>query len=419
MIAAWRRGLQLGAALLLVAAAVAADPAGKKSKAEEEFHEDFRIFLNVKEHLVEQCIARPTPMDFLRGALDALQSELDPELAPYFPQRLPKDFQQAFDEYQKTVRKLSKLPELHGRTVKQIVEQSLRSYSRKLYRFSDYDDHDTVEREKALRRSVYSGVGMTLDRTLEGVDCYPFVGEPASVAGCVPGDRLLEVDGKSVRGLNVVDVGAMIAGPAGTEVEFTLRRRFGGKEEKIKMKRGKIMKSSIAVELVGSGPVVRVGRLTMETVSDLKEFLRTVKAGTPLTLDLRGCPGGELAAAVAIAELFLPSGSLICKVETRTGTDEFKSKNAAPFRAKPLVILQDKGTASGAELIIVALATHPKVMAETRGERSFGKGFTLSDVEIGNGGGRLRFADGRIYGPHGELWDGDGLAPPIEDLSPR
>lgn len=418
MIAVGRLGLLLAVAWIAVLGGVAVEPDAKRA-AEEGFYEDFRIFLNVKQQLVEQCIARPTEMDVVSGALQGLQRELDPELAPYFPERLPTNFQKAFDQYQRTIRKLAGQPELGGRTVKQLVEQSLRAYSRKLYRFSDYDDRDTVEREKALRKSVYSGVGMTLDRTMEGIDCYPFVGEPASIAGCVSGDRLIAVDGKPVRGLNVVDVGAMIAGPAGTVVELTLRRRFGGKEETLKVKRGKIMKSSIGVEMSGPVPTVRVGRLTMETVADLKEFLRTVKSGTPLTLDLRGCPGGELAAAVAIAELFTPAGSLICKVETRGGTDEFRSKNAAPFRAKPLVILQDKGTASGAELIIVALATHPAVQAETRGERSFGKGFTLADVEVANGGGRLRFADGRIYGPHGELWDGEGLTPTTEDLRPR
>lgn len=418
MIAAWRQVRQCAVALLAVASGLAAEPDGKRAEA-EGFYEDFRIFLNVKQQLVEQCIARPSEMDVVTGALAGLQRELDAELTPYFPERLPTSFPKAFDQYQRTIRKLAALPELGGRTVKQLVEQSLRAYSRKLYRFSDYDDRDTVEREKALRKSVYSGVGMTLDRTMEGIDCYPFVGEPASVAGCVAGDRLIAVDGKPVRGLNVVDVGAMIAGTAGSEVQLTVRRRFGGKEETLKVKRGRIMKSSIGVEMTGGAPTVRVGRLTMETVADLKAFLRTVKAGTPLTLDLRGCPGGELEAAVGIAELFLPARSMICKVETRAGSEEFRSKNPTPFLAKPLVILQDKGTASGAELIIVALATHPKVQAETRGERSFGKGFTLVDVEVANGGGRLRFADGRIYGPNGEQWDGEGLTPTTEDLRAR
>ncbi len=74
---------------------------------------------------------------------------------------------------------------------------------------------------------------------------------------------------------------------------------------------------------------------------------------------------------------------------------------------------------SGAELVTTVLVTSSDVRAESRGERSYGKGVTLSEVEVSDGGDRLRFVDGRIYGPHGEFWDGEGLSPTTEETRPK
>ncbi len=222
-----------------------------------------------------------------------------------------------------------------------------------------------------------------------------------------------------MRGRTAVDVGVTFPGPEHSVVRMKVRHASDGKEEVLDVKRERIDAAFIAVESRPAGATVRLRWFNDETVKELRGFLRTLRAATPLTIDLRGCHGGELKAAIAVAELFVPAGALICKIESRAGPEVFRSANASPFRAKPLIILQDKGTMSGAELVTTVLVASPDVHAESRGERSYGKGVTLSEVEVTDGGGRLRFADGRIYGPHGEFWDGEGMSPTIEETRPK
>ena len=408
------RGLWLG--LALIAAWALASAGGLAREAtKEESDRAFRLFLNVKEEFVQRCIHQPGEVKILSEALSGLERELAPEFAPYFPQQLHPDFPKAWDTFQKALRKLAATPELESRTVQDLVEQALRAYCRKLDRYSEYDDLATYEREKALKKSEYLGVGMTLVRTAEGFDCYPFPAGPADVAGCFPGDRLLEVDAIPVRGHHAVEVGTMFAGPEHSVVKLKVRHAVDGKEEVLNVTREKILTSFISVEHGPGGVVVRLRRLNAATVKELRGFLRTAKPGQPLTIDFRGCPGGDLSAAIDVASLFLPEGAVIGRLETRSGQEIFRSKTRTPFRARPLIILQDKGTMSGAELVTTALVTSREVRAESRGERSFGKGVTIAEVEV-QGGGRLRFVDGRLYGPNGEFWDGEGLSPTVEDL---
>ncbi|MGB8166117.1 MAG: S41 family peptidase [Chthoniobacteraceae bacterium] len=389
-------------------------PAGAREVTQEESDSAFRLFLNIKEDLVQNCIYRPSDVKIVTGALNGLARELDPEFAPYFPETLSSTFPAAFDEYQKALRKLVRTKALGTRTLQDLVEQSLRAFCHTLDRYSDYDDHASSVREKALKKADYVGAGMTIERTAEGFGCFPFPGGPADLAGCISGDRLLEVDGKSVRGRNAADVGSMFPGAEGSTVRVKVRHASDRKEEVLEIKRGPISTSFISVEQGKGRATVRLRWLTEATVKDLRTFLRAARPDEPLTIDFRGCHGGELRAAVAVAEIFLPAGATICTIETRAGKEVFRSANATPFRAKPLIILQDKGTMSGAELVTVALVTSPEVRAESRGERSYGKGVTLSEVEV-VGGGRLRYADGRIYGPHGEFWDGEGLPSSVEE----
>jgi len=403
----------LAAFAAFAAAAVPSAPAREVTQAESD--QAFRIFLNVKEELVQRCVYQPTELAVLTGTLKALERELDPEFAPYFPQQLPANFAEAWPLAQKALRRLAEQPELESRTLQSLVEQGLRTYCRSLDRYSDYDDLAGYEMEVKLKSPPYVGVGMTIERTAEGFDLFPFPSGPADFAGCFPGDRLLEVDGKTVRGLGKIDVGAMFSGTAGSEVRVKVRRAFDRKEDILTVKRGPIEPAFISVEQEPTGPIVRLRRLTAATVRDLRVFLRTARPGTPLTLDLRGCPGGEFDAAIEIARLFLPAGSIICKVETRRGPEVFRSDNPRPFLARPLLILQNRGTMSGAELLTAALVTSPTIRATSLGERSYGKGVTLVESLVESGGGRVRYAEGRIFGPRGEFWDGEGLAPTTED----
>lgn len=91
-----------------------------------------------------------------------------------------------------------------------------------------------------------------------------------------------------------------------------------------------------------------------------------------ILLDLRGNGGGVFEAAVELASLFLPRGSIICRLVHTDGDETvIRSRAAEPF-AIALDVMVDSGTASSAE--IVAAALHDNGRARLRGERTYGKG---------------------------------------------
>src|SRR6266513_4281004 len=88
-----------------------------------------------------------------------------------------------------------------------------------------------------------------------------------------------------------------------------------------------------------------------DEVSNAVKRLNANGAGG-LVLDLRGDPGGDLSAAVDIASIFVRQGTLVYQ----TGRDGNRTPLDVNRRfyidnPKPLVVLVDKNSASGAEII--------------------------------------------------------------------
>jgi len=100
----------------------------------------------------------------------------------------------------------------------------------------------------------------------------------------------------------------------------------------------------------------------------------------------------------------------VVRLETSAGRESLYSRNKSPYSAKGMLILQNKFTASGAELIIAALQGHPGLRVETRGEKTFGKGLLQRQIQVVRGG-ILEITEAKMYGPRGEFWDGNGLEP--------
>ena len=118
--------------------------------------------------------------------------------------------------------------------------------------------------------------------------------------------------------------------------------------------------------------------------------------------------------------MFLPTDTVIAKLETIQETKTLRSNNPAPYLPAKLSILQDRFTAGGAEIIVVALLDYPPLKAVSYGETTYGKGVAQQTVKVSgkdsNGetvvqAGILKITDSRIYGPKGEFWDGIGLPP--------
>lgn len=129
---------------------------------------------------------------------------------------------------------------------------------------------------------------------------------------------------------------------------------------------------------------------------------RLADAGaTSFVIDLRGCPGGDLNAAYALAAEFLPEGSKLGSVIDADGDEQgrFASRNG-PYTFA-LVLLIDEHTQSAAEAFVGALLHHERALV--LGDRTHGKataeGFTwtLDGRSETAQSAQLRLPDGQSH----------------------
>src|SRR5437867_12657766 len=201
-----------------------------------------------------------------------------------------------------------------------------------------------------------TGIGVTIRKPgsndpIEVVKVIP--NTPAERAGIRAGDKIVTVDGTDVTNLQTDEVATKVKGPEGSSVtigilrgqdtlSFTLNRaRFSVPLETDTMIDGNIGQI-VVPQLVGA---------VSDEVSNAVKRLDANGAGG-LILDLRGDPGGDLSAAVDIASIFVRQGTLVYQTG-RDGNRTALDVNRRFYfnKPKPLVVLVNHNSASGAEMI--------------------------------------------------------------------
>jgi len=169
-----------------------------------------------------------------------------------------------------------------------------------------------------------------------------------------------------------------------------------------------------AEPLPGRYGYLRVTHFTDATPRDFDRALADLQSTGPLrglVLDLRGNPGGVLESSVSVADEFLDSG-IIVRAEGRTAESRFELRATAgdALRSAPLVVLIDRGSASGAEIVAGALRDHGR--ATLMGERTFGKGSVQTVMPLANGQA-LKLTTSRYFTPSGASIHDRGLEPDV------
>jgi carboxyl-terminal processing protease len=212
----------------------------------------------------------------------------------------------------------------------------------------------------------------------------PITGSPAQKAGLRPGDRITEVDGKSLAGLNLIQAVDKIRGPKGTDVTLTIIR--DGSEIEVTLKRDTVRLPEIDISMQDGIAVVRLVQFGQTTDTQLRALMADVQTKKPkgVVLDLRNNPGGLLHAAEITLSNFLPEGSAVAVIKSKT--DEFTEVTSdAPTIDEdiPMVVLMNKGSASASEIVAGALQDHKRAVIV--GETSFGKGTVQQIIEFKDG----------------------------------
>ncbi len=111
------------------------------------------------------------------------------------------------------------------------------------------------------------------------------------------------------------------------------------------------------------------------------------------------------------ADLFLNDGVILIEQDREGNQTFYRARPGGAALTIPIVILQDKFSASGAEVLAAALKDNGR--ATIIGETSFGKGTVNSSREL-NDGGALFVTIRRWLTPKGVQIDHVGIRPDIE-----
>jgi hypothetical protein len=140
----------------------------------------------------------------------------------------------------------------------------------------------------------------------------------------------------------------------------------------------------------GSGEVCRVGE-NNNGESERKDL-------AALIIDLRGNPGGPLSAALDVAALFLPRGTVLTQIVIRGVKEKHTCTNPLPDKKTSLLVLTDSSTASASEIFVASLRDNKR--AESFGRRTVGKNLAQAVIMLSDRSG-LAFTVAEYLTPGG------------------
>jgi carboxyl-terminal processing protease len=253
--------------------------------------------------------------------------------------------------------------------------------------YTRFLDRDAFDEEKSQIEAHLFGVGMQLGMNKEHkvVVIAPIENTPAFNAGIQPGDEIIEVDSKPVKGQSLDQVVKQIRGPINTKVNITFMRKLDKK--KVALSRAEIPIRAVANAEILPGNIAYIrldSFISSKANQEMRAALRKMSSADGLILDLRNNPGGLLANAIEIANMFLDKGIIVSTIDA-DGYKNSQSCSATPISKQPMVVLINGGSASASEILSGALRDNGR--AKLVGQKSFGKGLVQAINRLEDGSG--------------------------------
>ena len=238
-------------------------------------------------------------------------------------------------------------------------------------------------------------------------------GSPADKAGLRTGDYVRIIGDMPTREMSVYEGMRRLRGAPGTKVSLTVIRGSTADPHVIELTRELIPTTDVTGKFAAPGVgYLRVSAVGPKTAEQAKaKVAELVKSGaSKLIVDVRRASGGSLDGGIALAKLFVPSGTLTIK-ETR-GADKqtIAAASGDGSVTLPTTVLIDTGTSGGAELFASALVGNKR--ADLIGEHTIGRAAQQKLVRLPDGSG-LWLTTTRFLTPSGGALHEKGLEPTV------
>lgn len=285
---------------------------------------------------------------------------------------------------------------------RQIITNSVEKMLEDLDPYTVYIPEAEIETIRMLAQSTYIGVGFSVD-TMEG-DFYVVEvveNSPAHSKGVQVGDKIVEVNNKSLENETLNTFRQLTVGQIGTSVSCKINRNS-------KILNFNLIRKQVNIkDVTRSTTIDDVGYIKLENFSAQSatslsnEFLKLQKQKIKgLIIDLRNNPGGLLDQAVKIVNIFIAKNKtvVISKGQSLTSNNVYVTTNRVVDANIPLIILVNKKSASASEIVAGTLQDYDR--AVILGEQTFGKGLVQRIFDVGYNS-KLKVTVSRYYIPSG------------------
>jgi carboxyl-terminal processing protease len=244
----------------------------------------------------------------------------------------------------------------------------------------------------------------------------PVDGSPAQKAGIVSGDKILMINGKITKGMDLTDAVHMMRGNIGKKIVLSVWHAGMKQARQVTLERQLIKVASVVSENLGDGyGYFKITSFQEGTSRSLKKALNGLKRASGgkikgIVLDLRDDPGGLLTEAIRVCDFFL-DGGVIVSTKGRDKVQEVKkAKGPGTFPNFPMVVMINGGSASASEIVAGALQDQGR--AKLLGTRSYGKGSVQTVINLDDGDA-IKITIARYYTPKNRMIDGKGIDPDV------
>jgi len=288
------------------------------------------------------------------------------------------------------------------------------------------DEHSTFMDPAQIRnlredtRGEFGGLGIMIGlRNKRLTVISPIRDTPAWKEHLQAGDVITHINGKSTKGITLLEAVSKLRGRIGTKARIKIAREGRDDLFEVTIVRARIQIETVKYKYLKADRIgyIRISQFSRNSATLLRKAVSSFrKKGhmRGLIIDLRNNPGGLLSAAFDTSNLFLSRGLIVyTKGRDISQAQRFRADRFSTVIPEniPMVVLVNRGSASASEIFAGAMQDTGR--AVLIGEKTYGKGSVQSLLPLSDGSS-LKLTVALYYTPSGRQIHNKGLQPDIK-----
>ena len=284
-----------------------------------------------------------------------------------------------------------------------LTDKAIKNTLKDLDPYTNFYNEQDVEDAKIRREGEYSGIGVSVFYTKEGIQIKEiYQGFSADKADLKAGDIIMSVDGQSLKNLDRDQLSMYLKGAPNSKVKIKIKRQNQIIEKELIREKVEVNPVPFSKMIDAETGYIVLTRFNAKASSEVKKAFKKLKSEgmQKLVFDLRSNPGGSLMEAINISNFFIPKGKTIVttKAKIKKWSNTYRGSNKPLDLEIPIVVLINGSSASASEIVSGSLQDYDR--AVIMGERSFGKGLVQRQKDL-TYGTALKLTISKYYTPSG------------------